>query len=112
MTEYFTEMTDICTKWGGTLDQFIGDAIVIFFGAPKSKGVEEDARRALAMALDMQQRLDELRANGSRRYNHGLLMSEWALALAIVMLAILDLMIVYITPPLAQLLTVQRASNH
>ena len=61
ITEYFTEMTDICTKWGGTLDQFIGDAIVIFFGAPKSRGDEEDARRAVAMAVDMQNRLDELR---------------------------------------------------
>ena len=38
-------------------------------------------------------------------------MSEWALVLAIVMLAILDLMIVYITPPLAQLLTVQRIQS-
>lgn len=61
ITEYFTEMTDICTKWGGTLDQFIGDAIVIFFGAPSSHGDEEDARRAVAMAADMQNRLNELR---------------------------------------------------
>ena len=61
MTEYFTEMTDICTRWGGTLDQFVGDAIVIFFGAPTTLGAEEDARRALGMALDMQDRLVALR---------------------------------------------------
>ena len=61
MTSYFTEMTDICTKWGGTLDQFIGDAIVIFFGAPQSKGSEEDAKNAVLMALDMQERLHTLR---------------------------------------------------
>ena len=61
MTQYFTEMSEICTKWGGTLDQFIGDAIVIFFGAPQSQGYEEDAKRALGMALDMQDRLRHLR---------------------------------------------------
>ena len=62
MTEYFTEMAEICTKWGGTLDQFIGDAIVIFFGAPASKGDELDAVNAVGMAQDMQEKLKTLRA--------------------------------------------------
>ncbi|MGC6518223.1 MAG: adenylate/guanylate cyclase domain-containing protein [Candidatus Puniceispirillaceae bacterium] len=62
MTEYFTVMTEICTKWEGTLDQFIGDAIVIFFGAPRSKGIEDDARRAVGMAIEMQQSLEILRS--------------------------------------------------
>ena len=62
MTEYFTEMAEICTKWGGTLDQFIGDAIVIFFGAPASKGDEKDAVNAVGMAQDMQDKLRTLRA--------------------------------------------------
>jgi len=62
MTEYFTEMAEICTKWGGTLDQFIGDAIVIFFGAPASKGDEQDAVNAVGMAQDMQEKLKTLRA--------------------------------------------------
>ena len=62
MTDYFTEMSDICSKWGGTLDQFIGDAIIIFFGAPHSKGIEEDAKSALSMAVEMQDRLKSLRA--------------------------------------------------
>ena len=48
-------------KWGGTLDQFIGDAIVIFFGAPQSKGPDNDARAAVAMALEMQEKLQLLR---------------------------------------------------
>ena len=61
MNDYFTEMTRICNRWGGTLDQFIGDAIVIFFGNPVSHGLDADARAAVHMALDMQQRLGVLR---------------------------------------------------
>lgn len=61
MSDYFTEMSAICDLWGGTLDQFIGDAVVIFFGAPTSQSVQKDARRAIMMALDMQERLVALR---------------------------------------------------
>ncbi len=61
MNDYFTEMTHICNRWGGTLDQFIGDAIVIFFGNPVSNGLSADARAAVLMALEMQQRLAVLR---------------------------------------------------
>jgi class 3 adenylate cyclase len=61
MNDYFTEMTHICNRWGGTLDQFIGDAIVIFFGNPFSNGLDADARAAVHMALEMQQRLSVLR---------------------------------------------------
>ena len=61
MGTYFNEMTSICNRWGGTLDQFIGDAIVIFFGDPKSEGTHNDAVYAVKMALEMQQRLVTLR---------------------------------------------------
>ena len=61
MGSYFNEMTTICNRWGGTLDQFIGDAIVIFFGDPKSEGPHNDAVHAVKMALEMQQRLVTLR---------------------------------------------------
>jgi adenylate cyclase len=61
MNDYFTEMTHICNRWGGTLDQFIGDAIVIFFGNPVSYGLDADARAAVHMALEMQNRLSILR---------------------------------------------------
>ena len=68
MGAYFAEMTEICNRWGGTLDQFIGDAIVIFFGDPISAGTDDDAVNAVNMALEMQQRLVALRekwaANG------------------------------------------------
>jgi class 3 adenylate cyclase len=61
LTEYFTAMSDICSRYGGTLDQFIGDAIVIFFGDPISKGIKNDALAAVEMALDMQAKMEELR---------------------------------------------------
>lgn len=60
LNEYFTEMSKIAEAHGATIDKFIGDAIVAFFGDPTSKGTGEDARACVRMALDMQRRLDEL----------------------------------------------------
>src|ERR1700722_6372102 len=60
LNEYFTEMSNIALKHGGTIDKFIGDAILIFFGDPETKGAEEDARACMRMALEMQARLAEL----------------------------------------------------
>lgn len=61
LMDYFSEMNRLCVRWGGTLDQFIGDAIVIFFGAPKSRGAQTDSQNAVGMALEMQDRLRALR---------------------------------------------------
>lgn len=60
LNEYFTEMSTIALKHGGTVDKFIGDALVIFFGDPETKGTVEDARACLKMATEMQRRLAEL----------------------------------------------------
>ncbi len=60
LNEYFTEMSAIALKHGGTIDKFVGDAMLIFFGDPESKGEAEDARACLRMALEMQQRIAEL----------------------------------------------------
>ncbi len=60
LNEYFTEMSAIALKHGGTIDKFIGDAILIFFGDPETKGAQEDARACLRMAVAMQRRLAEL----------------------------------------------------
>ncbi len=60
LNEYFTEMSRIAEAHGATIDKFIGDAIVAFFGDPTTKGTTEDARACVAMALDMQKRLLEL----------------------------------------------------
>jgi len=53
-------MSTIALKQGGTVDKFIGDAILVFFGDPESKGIEEDARACLRMAVEMQRRLQQL----------------------------------------------------
>jgi class 3 adenylate cyclase len=60
LNEYFTEMSNIALRHGATVDKFIGDAILAFFGDPETKGVEEDARACIAMAVDMQRRLARL----------------------------------------------------
>ena len=60
INEYFTEMSVIALKHGGTIDKFIGDAILVFFGDPESQGVAEDAKACMRMALEMQERLAAL----------------------------------------------------
>ena len=60
LNEYFTEMSAIALKYGGTIDKFIGDAMLIFFGDPETKGERGDAEACLCMAWEMQRRLDEL----------------------------------------------------
>ncbi len=53
-------MSAIALKWGGTIDKFVGDAMLVFFGDPETKGVAEDAKAAVRMAIEMQARLAEL----------------------------------------------------
>jgi adenylate cyclase len=60
LNEYLTEMSAIALKWGGTIDKFIGDAMLVFFGDPETQGVAEDAKAAVRMAVEMQSRLVEL----------------------------------------------------
>lgn len=59
MNDYLTEMTDILHESGGTLDKFIGDAIVGMFGAPMPS--EAHAYQACRAAILMQKRQIELR---------------------------------------------------
>jgi adenylate cyclase len=60
LNSYFSEMSKIALEYGGTLDKFIGDAMVIFFGDPDTRGVKEDALQCVKMALAMQRRMSEL----------------------------------------------------
>ena len=61
LNSYLNEMSKIALKYGGTIDKFIGDAILIFFGDPESKGDKEDAKACVLMALEMRERMKYLR---------------------------------------------------
>jgi len=58
LNEYLSAMTDIIFKYNGTLDKFIGDAIMVLWGAPVSQ--EDHAKRAVLCAIDMHKKLKEL----------------------------------------------------
>jgi class 3 adenylate cyclase len=60
LNEYLTEMARIALKHGATIDKYVGDAIMIFFGDPVSRGVKEDALACVRMAIEMRSRLKEL----------------------------------------------------
>jgi len=62
LDDYFDRMTEIIIdRYQGTLDKYIGDAIMALFGAPFSNGSETDARRAVAAAVEMRDTLAGLR---------------------------------------------------
>ncbi len=67
LNEYFTEMSRIAEDHGATIDKFIGDAMVAFFGDPETLGTAEDARACMRMAIDMQHRLAELESHWRAR---------------------------------------------
>ena len=54
-------MSNIAIQFGGTIDKYVSDAIMIFFGDPETLGEEQDALRCLDMALKMKSRIEELR---------------------------------------------------
>ena len=55
LNEYLSEMTDIIISHGGTIDKYIGDAIMAFYGAPQV--YEDHGLRACLAAIDMKRRL-------------------------------------------------------
>lgn len=61
LNSYFTEMSRIALKYGGTIDKFVGDAILIFFGDPTSRGQKQDAIACVSMALEMRKKMKLLR---------------------------------------------------
>ena len=62
LNEYFSEMSHIADQHGATLDKFIGDAMLAFFGDPHSQGVANDAKACVSMAVAMQKRIKELQS--------------------------------------------------
>ena len=55
LNRFLGRMVDVILKYKGTIDEFIGDAILVIFGAPISETTQEDALRAAACAIEMQQ---------------------------------------------------------
>ena len=62
LNHYLTEMSRVALDYGATIDKYIGDAIMIFFGDPETRGVRQDALACVRMAIAMQARLGELAA--------------------------------------------------
>jgi len=60
LNEYLDRMSKIAIKYGGTIDKYIGDAIMVFFGDPESKGDKEDAFACVSMAIEMRKTMMEL----------------------------------------------------
>ncbi|HEU0050345.1 MAG TPA: adenylate/guanylate cyclase domain-containing protein, partial [Nitrososphaera sp.] len=58
LNEYLGAMAEVVFRWNGTLDKFVGDAIVVFWGAPLDQ--PDHAELAVKCALHMRQRLEEL----------------------------------------------------
>ena len=60
LNRYLTEMSRLALDHGATVDKYIGDAIMMFFGDPESRGVREDALACVRASLAMQRRMREL----------------------------------------------------
>jgi len=61
LNDYLSRMTDVIFKYEGTLDKYIGDAIMAVFGAPLD--MPDHAQRAIRAGLEMQERLAEWNAD-------------------------------------------------
>jgi class 3 adenylate cyclase len=60
LNQYLTEMARVALEFGATIDKYVGDSIMIFFGDPETRGVREDALICVRMAVAMQARMREL----------------------------------------------------
>jgi adenylate cyclase len=65
MNGWFDRLTTLIPTFGGTIDKFIGDAVMALFGAPIAH--ENDPKRAIDAALAMQAELDEYNREVSKR---------------------------------------------
>ena len=67
LNEYFSEMTAIALECGATIDKYIGDAMMVFFGDPESNGEREDARACVNMALRMRNKISDLQTKWQKQ---------------------------------------------
>ncbi len=61
LNTYLNEMSKIALKYGGTIDKFVGDCVMVFFGDPTSQGAKKDAVAAVSMAIAMRKHMKVLR---------------------------------------------------
>lgn len=59
LNEYFSKMASIVFKYNGTIDKYIGDGLMVFFGDPET--LENPSKNAIQAALEMQRSCEELR---------------------------------------------------
>jgi class 3 adenylate cyclase len=59
---YFDTMSHIVITHRGTLDKYIGDAVMVFFGDPESQGLKEDAIACISMGLEMLRAIPQVEA--------------------------------------------------
>jgi class 3 adenylate cyclase len=69
LNDYLDKMVTIALKYGATIDKFIGDGIMLFFGDPDSLGEQEDAINCISMAIEMRERVEQF---GTQWFNKGL----------------------------------------
>jgi class 3 adenylate cyclase len=60
LNHYLNEMSQIALTFGATIDKYVGDAILIFFGDPETRGVKEDALACVRMAIAMRDKMEGL----------------------------------------------------
>ncbi len=65
LNEYFEAMTEIVFKHGGTIDKFMGDGLMVFFGDPEPQ--PDHAVRCVRAAIDMQKKVKELKQQWEKR---------------------------------------------
>lgn len=61
LNNYLDEMSKIALKYGGTIDKFMGDSVMVFFGDPNTQGAKKDAIAAVSMAIAMRKHMNVLR---------------------------------------------------
>ena len=76
-------MSSIAVKCGGTIDKFIGDAMMVFFGDPETEGETSDALKCIEMAIAMKTRVKELQKHWKQLGAKMAYKLEWEFLMAI-----------------------------
>ncbi|MBF0441237.1 MAG: hypothetical protein HQK54_04975 [Oligoflexales bacterium] len=69
LNEYFDRMTQVIFRHDGTIDKFMGDGIMVIFGAPEFQRAEVQVENAVACAREMQVAIGEINRDWKARYN-------------------------------------------